>query len=205
MDDKIKNLTEKLYKEGVEKGKERAGEIIQEAEERAARIIEDAGKRGKDIIAESRKSSDEIKTRVEAEIRLAQRQAMRTFKKEIEDVIVAETLDTDLYAAMNEPLNIEGFVAELIKQWHPEHTESPSLELLLPEKRKEELEAWFKSKAGRALSEGINVKFHENIKGGFQIASIKGGYRINLTDEDFSEFFKQYLRPRTRKLLFGEK
>ena len=205
MDNKIQNLTDKLYREGVEKGDARAKELIQEAEERADWIIKEAKKKAKDIIADSRKSGDELKARVEAEIRLAERQAMRTFKKEIEDVIVAEALDKELDAAMNEPLNIEDFVAELIRHWHPEHTDSPSLELLLPEKRKDELEAWFRSKAGRALSEGIDVKFHENIKGGFQIASIDGGYRINLTDEDFNEFFKQYLRPRTRKLLFGEK
>jgi len=205
MDEKLKQLTEKLYKEGVEKGEEKAREIIEEAEERASWIIAEARKKADDIVADSKKNAHELKTRVEAEVRLSERQAMRTFKKEIEDVIVAGALDKELSAALNDPLNIEDFVAEVIRHWHPEHTESPSLELLLPEKRRKELEAWFRTKAGKALSEGIEVKFHENIKGGFQIASIEGGYRINLTDEDFNEFFKQYLRPRTREILFGEK
>ncbi len=205
MDDKLQELTDRLYTEGVEKGEEKAVEIVREAEAKAASIIKKAGGEGERIVAEAKKSTAELKQRVEAEVRLAERQAMRTFKKEIEDVIIAEVLDEEIACAMNDPVTIEDFLKTAIENWHPEQSESPTLELLLPEKRRTELEEWFKSKAGCVLARGMEVKFHANIKGGFQIASREGGYRINLTDEDFSEFFKQYLRPRTRKLLFGEK
>ena len=205
MDNKLQELTDRLYQEGVEKGEEKGGEIVAEADERADAIVAGARKDAEEIIASAKKSASAVKERIEAEIRLSGRQAIRTFKKEIEDVIVAEALDENLSAAMNDLGNIEDFVRIVIQNWHPERTESPTLELLLPEKRREELEEWFRSEAGRAMAEGIDIKFHKNIKGGFQIASIEGGYRINLTDEDFLEFFKHYLKPRTRELLFGER
>lgn len=205
MDDKLKKLTERLYKDGLEKGEERAEEIIREAEERSKSIISDARRKAEDIMADSRKKADDLRKKVESEIRISERQALRSFKKEIEDLIIAEALDKNLSSTMNDLGNIEDFVLTVIKNWHPESTEYPSLELLLPEKRKEELVAWFKTEVSKVMAKGIEIKFHAKVKGGFQIASKEGGYRINLTDEDFSEFFKQYLRPRTRELLFGEK
>lgn len=204
MDDKLQKLTDRLYQEGVEKGEEKGLQLIAEAGERADAIIAGARKEAEGIIASAKKSASELKERVASEIRLSGMQAIRTFKKEIEDVIVAEALDENLSEAMNDLGNIEDYVKTVIQNWHPERTESPTLELLLPEKRRKELEEWFRSEVGRVMSEGIDIRFHKNIKGGFQIASIEGGYRINLTDEDFLEFFKHYLKPRARELLFGE-
>lgn len=204
MDDKLQKLTDRLYREGVEKGEEEGESIVAAAGVRADEIVAGARKEAEEIIASAKKSAKELKERVESEIRLSGMQAIRTFKKEIEDVIVAEALDENLSEAMNDLGNIEDYVKTVIQNWHPERTESPTLELLLPEKRRKELEEWFKSEVGKVMAEGIDIRFHKNIKGGFQIASIEGGYRINLTDEDFLEFFKHYLKPRTRELLFGE-
>lgn len=205
MENRLQDLTDKIYEEGIEKGKQKADELVAQAEEKAQSIINNAKNEAETIIASAQKSANELKERTEAEVRLAGRQAMRTFKKEIEDIIVAEVLDKDLTASMNDLGNIENYVKEVIKSWHPEKTESPSLELLLPEKRREELEKWFKTEIGKALKSGITIDFHKKIKGGFQIKSKEGGYRINLTDEDFLEFFKEYLKPRARELLFGER
>ena len=205
MENRLQDLTEKICEEGIEKGRKKAEEIIAEAQTKAAEIIATAKTEAQTITTAAKRGAAELTERTEAEVRLAGRQAMRTFKKEIEDIIVSEVLDKDLTSAMNDLENIEYYVREVIKNWHPEKTESPGLELLLPEKRREELESWFKTEIGKALRKGITVSFHKNVKGGFQIKSIEGGYRINLTDEDFLEFFKDYLKPRARELLFGER
>ena len=44
MENKIQELTDKIYREGVEKGNEEARKIIAEAQEKANKIIEDAHK-----------------------------------------------------------------------------------------------------------------------------------------------------------------
>jgi len=205
MENRLQDLTDKIYEEGVEKGRKDADEIIARAREKAEQIISDAKNESEQVLSSAQKSAARLKEKTEAEIRLAGLQAMRTFKKEIEDIIVAESLDENLTTSMNDIENIEAYVREVIKNWHPEKTESPSLELLLPEKRREELEKWFKAEIGKVLKNGITINFHKKIKGGFQIKSKEGGYRINLTDEDFLEFFKEYLKPRARELLFGER
>ena len=42
MENKIQELTDKIYREGVEKGNEEAQKLIAKAQEEAKRIIEDA-------------------------------------------------------------------------------------------------------------------------------------------------------------------
>lgn len=205
MENKLQDLMEKIYEEGIEKGREKAGEIIAEAREQAEKIIGQAKEEATGIISSAEKKSLQLKERTEAEVRIAGKQAMRAFKTEIEDIIVAEALDKELTASMNDLKNIKDYVKEVIKNWHPGINGSPSLELLLPEKRKKELEEWFKTEMGKVMNKGVTINFHKKIKGGFQIKSKEGGYRINLTDEDFLEFFKEYLKPGARELLFGER
>ena len=44
MENKIQELTDKIYREGVEKGNEEAQRLVSNAREEAAKIIEDARK-----------------------------------------------------------------------------------------------------------------------------------------------------------------
>ena len=45
MENKIQELTDKIYREGVEKGNEEARRLIANAQEEAKKIVEDAGSR----------------------------------------------------------------------------------------------------------------------------------------------------------------
>lgn len=50
MENKIQELTDKIYREGVEKGNEEAQKLIAKAQEEAKRIIEDARKEADSIV-----------------------------------------------------------------------------------------------------------------------------------------------------------
>ena len=60
MENKIQELTDKIYREGVEKGNEEAQRLIANAQEEAKKIIEDARKEAESIVNSSRKSADEL-------------------------------------------------------------------------------------------------------------------------------------------------
>ena len=60
MENKIQELTEKIYREGVEKGNDEANRLISNAREEAAKIIEDARKEADAIILAARKNATEI-------------------------------------------------------------------------------------------------------------------------------------------------
>ena len=60
MENKIQELTDKIYREGVEKGNEEAQRLIDEAQKKAQKLIADAQKEAEGIIANARKSADEL-------------------------------------------------------------------------------------------------------------------------------------------------
>ena len=82
--------------------------------------------------------------------------------------------------------------------------ESVDLELTLPEKLRSELEPFINGELSKSLSGGVTAKFSGKIDAGFKIAPKDGSYFIDLTSEAFDALIGEYLRPTTRKMLFGE-
>ena len=80
MENKIQELTDKIYHEGVEKGNAEAQRLIANAQEEAKKIIEDAHKEAESIIAASRKSADEMAENTKSELKLFAGQAVNDLK-----------------------------------------------------------------------------------------------------------------------------
>ena len=68
MENKIQELTEKIYREGVEKGNEEAQRLVSNAREEAAKILEEARKEAEAIVAAARKSATETAENTQSEI-----------------------------------------------------------------------------------------------------------------------------------------
>ena len=73
-----------------------------------------------------------------------------------------------------------------------------------PSSLKEKLEPWVQGELAKTLSAGVQAEFSKKIAGGFTIGPKDGSYFISFTDKTFDSLIAEYLRPVTRKLLFGE-
>ena len=83
-------------------------------------------------------------------------------------------------------------------------TEGPvDLALVLPESLKKELEPFATKELAKILGAGVEASFSKKVSGGFKIGPKDGGYFVSFTDETFSELIAEYLRPATKKILFG--
>ena len=82
--------------------------------------------------------------------------------------------------------------------------EAADLELVLPENLKKELQPWVEGELAKSLKNGLSAQFSKKVAGGFTIGPKDGGWFVSFTDESFSKLIAEYLRPVTRKLLFGE-
>ncbi|KMQ51740.1 V-type ATP synthase subunit E [Chitinispirillum alkaliphilum] len=204
MEQKIQELTEKIYQEGVEQGKHKAEQIIKESEEKASDIISEAKKEAERIIENSRKKAEELRRNTESELKLSGSQAVASIKNSIVNLVSAKVLDNATTQTLSDPAVVKEYIAQVIGNWKVSQGEVPNLEVLLPEQKQKELQESFKKGASDLLSTGLEVKFSKNIKSGFRIGPADGSFKISLTDEDFKEFFKEYLRPKTRSFLFGE-
>lgn len=199
MQNKLQELTEQLYNEGLAKGREEGERILQEAKEQAAAAIEDAKREAADIIAKAEKSAADLRSKAEADVRMASAQALQATRKSIEDLVVTK-------AASQAPTSDSEFLKEIIRCVAEKFSasEGADMALVLPESLKTKLEPWAKAELAKALASPVDVSFSKKLSGGFTIGPKDGSYFISFTDKTFNELIAEYMRPVTRKLLFGE-
>ena len=83
-------------------------------------------------------------------------------------------------------------------------TDGPvDLALVLPEALKADLEPFATKELAGILGAGVKASFSKKVAGGFTIGPKDGGYFISFTDETFNALISEYLRPATKKILFG--
>ena len=204
MQNKLQELTEKIYKEGISKGNTEAERIISSSKKEAEEIIAGAKKEAGKIINDAKKKSDEIRSNSEAELKLSSKQAINALKQRITDLINGELVESSIKDTFRDKDFIRRLIEITIKNWTPASEGIIDVSVLLPEKDEKELRKYFSSSAKELLKKGVEIKFDSDIKSGFQIGPKNGGYKISFTEEDFINFFKHYLRPRLTKLLFSE-
>ena len=201
MQNKLQELTDKLYNEGLSKGKQEGEELLAKAKVQAEDIITKAQAEAERIVAAAQKQAEEIKTKTASDVKMAASQSIAATKKDIETLIVGKMTGE----AVKKALSSADFVKELIKAVAEKFTtEGPvDLNLVLPESLKNDLEPFATKELARILGAGVEASFSKKIAGGFQIGPKDGGYFISFTDETFNQLISEYLRPATKKLLFG--
>lgn len=199
MSDKLQELTEKLYLQGLSKGKEEGDRILARAKEEADALIAKAREEAASIISGAEKEAEDLKAKVTSDLKMASGQCLQATKKDIETLVVEGIADV-------KPLSDPEFLKEIIKAVAERFSaqESTDLSIILPASLQDKLEPWIAGKISENLKGGVQAEFSKKISGGFTIGPKDGGYFISLTDGTFKELISGYLRPVTRKLLFGE-
>ncbi|MFW6019534.1 MAG: V-type ATP synthase subunit E [Bacteroidales bacterium] len=203
MEDKLKELTEKIYQEGIEQANKEADEIINNAKQEAEQIKKDARAEKEKIIKEAQKEAENQKKSIETELKVASDQSINALKQQITDLITAEVIDKQTKEAFNDPEFIKQLIIKLVENWTSEDTSD--LTVILPAKDKEKFENNLKADIQNALNQEIEIKYDDNLKTGFTISPQNGSYKILFNDETFNNFFKEFIRPKTRNLLYNEK
>ncbi len=202
MTKKILELTQKIYNEGVEKAKKEAELIIANAKKEAADITNTAKNKEKEIAEQANKHADELKKNADSEIRLAARQFISNLKQQITGLITTEQVEVPVKDAFKDEKFVKNIILTIIKNWNPQKPEELNINLLLPKKEENEFNNFFENKAKELLNAGLEINFEPNIKNGFKIGPKDGSYYISFTDKDFENYFKNYLKERTRKMIF---
>ena len=201
MQNKLQELTDRLYNEGLSKGKQEGEELLAKAKVQAEEIVAKAQAEAAQIVAAAQKQAEDLKTKTASDVRMAAAQSLAATKKDIETLIVGKMTDE----AVKKTLSSADYVKELIKAVAEKFTTEGPVELavVLPEALKKELEPFVTNELAKTLGAGVEASFSKKVSGGFQIGPKEGGYFISFTDETFAELISDYLRPTTKKLLFG--
>ena len=196
MENKIQELTEKIYAEGVEKGKVEAARLVEEAKAKAAAILKDAQAEAETIVANAEKKAAELNVNAQAEIKLYGAQAVGALKSEVANIIT----DAVVKAAVKETLATDTMKAVLVKiaeRW------SANEQIVISASEAEELKKYFTKNAKVLLDKGVEIKQVNGLKTSFSIAPADGSYKVNFGEAEFEAFFKAFLRPQMVELLFS--
>ena len=198
--DKLQELTQQLYKEGLSKGKEEGEAILAKAREEAEAIVKKAQEEADTILAKAHKEAEDYKIKVEGDVKMSATQALQATRESIENMIVAQAV-----APVKDALAGEAYLKEIITAVAQRFSaqESTDLAMVLPEKLQKELEPFVKGELAKAIGHEVEVSFSKKLSGGFKIGPKDGGYFISLTEESFRELVGEYMRPATKKILFG--
>lgn len=202
MENKLQELTRKLYDEGLEKGRADADRLIADAKAQAQKILAEAEARAAEIVRQAETRAEDVEKNTMTEISLAGRQAVSKIKSEIASLIVARSTADGVKSAALDPRFLEEMLVAVARNWNGADAGKVSLQALLPEEAREKLDKAFAASARTLLDAGIEVGWSGDVKSGFKIGPKEGGYYISFTDADLEALLGEYLRDKVYQLLF---
>jgi len=203
MDDRILELTEKIYNEGIIKAKEEASVIIQEAKFKAEDILAGAEKKAELIMSAARQEANELSQNVQEEIKHASHQAINTVKQKIAELITLKITEQPLRDLLNDRTYVSDIISQLIHHWDKSNI-NEGFNLVLPSSMLEDTESMVIKKIHEQFGQNMNIEFSQKIQSGFRISPTGNNYIISFTEQDFTKFFSQFLRPKTIKILYND-
>ena len=194
--EKIQELTEKIYREGVEKGQAEADRIIGEAKQSAEQIIAEAREQAKAIEAQAQKKAGELDANTKSELKLYTSQALNALKSEIANVLT-DKVSKDAAANLAADKNFLGqFAVTLAGKWAENEA------VVLSSSEAESLKSYFAAQAKELLDKGVTINKVNGKDTLLTISPADGSYKVNFGKEEFEAYFENFLRPQLIDMLF---
>ena len=148
------------------------------------------------IVAAAEKQAAELKKNTEAELKLFATQSVEALKSEVTNLITGDIASSNVKAALMDPAYMQKVILELVKSW-------PANEFLtIQASDSDGLKAYFEANAKGLLEKGYKIEKVSGKKASFSIIPADGSYKVTFGEDEFIEFFKEFLRPQLVEMLF---
>jgi len=194
--EKIQELTEKILREGVEKGQAEADRIIQEAKQQAEKILQEARQQAQDIVAQAQKKAAETDANTRNELKMYTGQALSALKSEVTNVLTDGVVKEAVAGLAANPDFLGQFAVALAEKW------SANEPVVISSSEADSLKAYFAAKAKALLDKGVTINKVNGKDTLLTIAPADGSYKVNFGKEEFETYFKNFLRPQLIEMLF---
>lgn len=203
MDDRILELTEKIYQDGILKAGEEASAIIHEAKFKAEDILAEAEKKAEQIISKAGMEAAEIKKNTHEEIKQASHQAINSVKQIIAELITLKITEQPLKDILDDKTYISGIISQMVSHWEKSNN-IEGFNLEFPVAMLKDTENMVLKTIQDQFGQKMNISFNQKIQNGFRISPAGSNYIISFTEQDFSKFFSNFLRPKTIQILYND-
>lgn len=196
MENKIQELTDKIYREGVEKGNAEAQRLVGAAQDEAKKIIADAQAQAEVILAEAKKNAAELSDNTKSELKLFAGQAVNALKTEVTSLLANQVVSSTVKGFIADKDFFNKFIVALATQW------SANEPIVIATADAASLKKYFAAQAKSLLDRGVKIEQVNGMKTLFSISPADGSYKVNFGEEEFENYFKEFLRPQLVEMLF---
>ena len=197
MNNKLQELTDKIYLEGVEKGKNEAKEIISKASEDAEKIIAQAKSEAEKILADAEKQAKKLEKNTKSELKLYTNQSLNALKSEITNIISDKISSAAVNAALDDKQFMQSIISDIASKW------VANGDVVIEAKDAKSLEDYFIANTKNLLNNGVTIKEVKGLKTDFTISPVNNGFKVAFGENEFIEYFKEFLRPKLVDMLFN--
>jgi V/A-type H+-transporting ATPase subunit E len=194
--EKIQELTDKIRREGVEKGQEEAAQIIAQAKEQAAKIVADAKVQAEAIAAQAKKAAAELDQNTKSELKLYMGQAINALKSEITNIISDKVVAESVKKLTDDKDFLGKFTVALATEWAKQG------DIVISSADAEGLKTYFAREAKALLDKGVKIEKVNGRQTLFTVEPADGSYRVDFGKEELENYFKNFLRPQLIEMLF---
>lgn len=196
MEKNIQELTEKMFRDGVEKGQAEAANIVAKAKAEAETIVANARKEAEATKAAAQKAADELNANTRSELKLFAGQAMSALKSEITTLITDSVVKESVKKVTSDKEVMGQFIVTMAQQFGDKGAVISTADA-------ESLKACFAKNAADLLNKGVTINEVNGQKALFTIQPKDGSFKMNFGEEEFENFFKSFLRPQLVEMLFA--
>lgn len=196
MENKLEQLTQKLYNEGLEKGRKESQDMVNLAKEQSAKIIADAKAQAAKIVEDANQKAAETTKNTANDIRMASQQTLSALRSQIETMVVSSVVNDKVSAAWADSTFVKNLIVDAVKSWNV--AGGGAVKVVVPENMVADVQA----AVAAHFKDGVDVAFDGKTRIPFRIAPRDGGYYVSFTDADFKALICDSLRQRVSTMLF---
>ncbi|MBQ6964570.1 MAG: hypothetical protein IJP82_02615 [Bacteroidaceae bacterium] len=196
MENKIQELTEKLLRDGVEKGNAEAEKIIAAANEKAAQIVAEAKAQAEEIEQAAKKNVKGMEENTKSEIKMYAAQALNALKSEVANVVGDKVVKEATAEVAGNKDFMNEFMLKMAEKW------GAGEDIIISTADAASLKALFAKKAKALLDKGVKIEQVNGQKALFTVQPADGSYKVNFGEAEFEEYFKNFLRPQLVEMIF---
>ena len=198
MAEELQPLLEKIRKEGVDKARAEADQILSQAKEQAAHLVRKAEVKTQELVAKAESDSEVYTQRSTATLEQAARDLLITVGQGIENIIsdiVAESVESSL-----KPDVLEKMMVKMAQSCAEKQGET-RIELLVSEADQKELVTFFVEKYREKMVHGIELHVDSEILKGFKVSFADDHVYLDFTQDAIADALTTFLRPKLAEIV----
>lgn len=198
MEIQLRELIDKIKKEGVQAAETEAEAMLSEAKAQAEKIVADAQNKADKILADAKTENERMVKSSEDAIKQAGRNVLISFR---------ESIDRELNAVLNKNVmavysteSLSQLIIKVVECW-ADKPDTDNLEVVLNDKDLKSIEEIVLSGIKDKVKKGVTLKASNTFDGGFRISVNDGNAYYDYSAEAVVEMLSKYLSPKVSELL----